>query len=142
MNNNQYVKSYKDLIVYQKTRQLAIKIYKITIKFPKEEMYSLTDQIRRSSRSIGAQIAEAWAKRRYIKHFASKLTDAQGEQFETQHWIDTSDDCEYLSEEIYEELNSDLQEIGAMLTSMILKADSFCRPEKFEVNETNKEYFY
>jgi len=142
MENKPYARSYKDLIVYQKTRDIASRIFMITMEFPKEEMYSLTDQIRRSSRAIGAQIAEAWAKRRYVKHFVSKLTDAQGEQFETQHWVETSDDCEYLKEGIYEELYSGLQEIGAMLTSMILKAESFCRTDRFEVNETNKEYFY
>jgi len=71
-----HAKSYRDLIVYQKSRMLAQEIFRLTCKFPKEEMFSLTDQVRRSSRSIGAQIAEAWAKRRYEKHFVSKLTDA------------------------------------------------------------------
>lgn len=69
-------------------------------KFPKEEMYSLTDQVRRSSRSIGAQIAEAWGKRKYERHFVSKLTDADGEQLETQHWIETALDCSYVSAEV------------------------------------------
>ncbi len=71
--------------MYKLARQLSLEIYKLTKSFPKEEMFSLTDQIRRSSRSVGAQIAEAWAKRRYEKHFISKLTDADGEQQETQH---------------------------------------------------------
>ncbi len=77
MSGLAYAKSFRDLIVYQKARQLSLEIFKITTKFPKEETYSLTDQIRRSSRSIGAQIAEAWAKRNYDKHFASKLTDGE-----------------------------------------------------------------
>jgi four helix bundle protein len=90
-------------------------------------MYSLTDQVRRSSRSIGAQIAEAWAKRRYKKHFVSKLTDADGEQQETQHWIDTAQDCGYLEQVQVEKLEKTLSEIGSMLNSMINKADLFCK---------------
>lgn len=89
------VGSFRDLLVYQNSRQLAVEIFQLTKRFPKEEMYALTDQIRRSSRSIGGQIAEAWAKRRYEKHFISKLTDADGEQQETQHWIGIAYDCEY-----------------------------------------------
>ena len=89
-------------------------------------MYSLTDQIRRSSRSIGAQIAEAWAKRRYEKHFVSKLTDADGEQLETQHWIETALDCSYLSQEIADNLLRQYAAIGKMLYSMMNKASSFC----------------
>ncbi|NTW31258.1 MAG: four helix bundle protein [Bacteroidetes bacterium] len=83
----EYVKSFRDLEVYKLSRQLSREIFEVSKKFPKEEMYSLIDQIRRSSRSVGAQIAEAWAKRKYEKHFVSKLTDADGEQLETQHWI-------------------------------------------------------
>jgi four helix bundle protein len=84
-----YVESFKELAVYKAARQLSKEIFILTKSFPKEEMYSLTDQVRRSSRSIGAQVAEAWAKRRYEKHFVSKLTDADSEQQETQHWIET-----------------------------------------------------
>jgi len=76
---------------------LAKEIFSITKSFPRDEMFSLTDQIRRSSRSVGAQIAEAWAKRKYEKHFISKLTDADGEQQETQHCIEIALDCTYLS---------------------------------------------
>ena len=122
----EHVNSFKDLEVYKLSRQLAQDIFKITKKFPKEEMYSLTDQIRRSSRSIGAQIAEAWAKRRYIKHFVSKLTDSDGEQQETQHWIETAFDCDYLSEKQKNDLLIDYTKVGRMLNSMINKADKFC----------------
>ncbi|MCL4530074.1 MAG: four helix bundle protein [Chloroflexi bacterium] len=97
MSGLAHAKSFRDLIVYQKSRVLTQEIFSLTRKFPKEEMFSLTDQVRRSSRSIGAQIAEVWAKRRYEKHFVSKLTDADGEQQETQHWIEVAFDCEYLS---------------------------------------------
>src|SRR3989338_125400 len=94
----QHAKSFRDLEVYKILRQLANEIFEVSKKFPEEEKYSLTNQIRRSSRSAGAQIAEAWAKRRYEKHFVSKLTDSDGEQQEAQHWIETALDCGYLSE--------------------------------------------
>lgn len=122
----EYVKSFKELEVYKLSRQLSKKIFEISKNFPKEEMYSLTDQIRRSSRSIGAQIAEAWAKRKYEKHFVSKLTDADGEQQETQHWIETALDCSYISKEIANHLLSDYISIGKMINSMITKSESFC----------------
>jgi len=81
----EYVKSFRDLEVYKLSREVSKEIFIITKNFPREEMYSLTDQMRRSSRSVGAQIAEAWGKRRYEMHFVSKLTDADSEQLETQH---------------------------------------------------------
>ena len=115
MGKHPFAKSFRDLIVYQKARNVAKRVFEVSKSFPKEETYSLTDQGRRSSRSVGAQIAEAWAKRRYPNHFASKLTDADGEQNETQHWIDTAVDCEYLSAEEADELNKELQEIGRIL---------------------------
>ena len=101
---------------------MAKQIYEISRAFPRAESYSLTDQIPRSSRSIGAQIAEAWAKRRYEKHFISKLTDADGEQMETQHWLDTASDCGYLAERLL----ADLGEIGRMLGGMMAKSGKFC----------------
>jgi len=79
-----------------------------------------------SSRSIGAQIAEAWGKRRYEKHFISKLSDADAEQLETQHWIIIAQDCEYLTHKQFETLNQNLSEIGRMLYSMMKKANQFC----------------
>ena len=126
MDKPGYAKSFRDLVVYQKARSVAKAIFEITKTFPREEMYSLTDQMRRSSRSIGAQIAEAWAKRRYEKHFVSKLTDADGEQQETQHWVDSAEDCGYLEKEQAWNLNADLNEIGRMINSMIDKANQFC----------------
>jgi len=121
-----HAKSFRDLLVYKKARAVAKKIFELSKKFPKEELYSLTDQVRRSSRSIGAQIAEAWAKRRYERHFVSKLSDADGEQLETQHWIETAEDCGYLSSSQAIEINDELSEIGRMLNSMMSKADQFC----------------
>jgi len=124
----EYVESYKDLEVYKTSRQLAKDIFTITKSFPREEMFSLTDQSRRSSRSVRAQIAEAWAKRRYEKHFISKLTDADGEQQETQHWIETAQDCTYLSSDSAANLLKQCSSIGKMLNSMISKSSSFCKP--------------
>ena len=92
-----HAESFRDLVVYQKARAVARRFFELSKSFPREELYSLTDQGRRSSRSIGAQIAEAWAKRGYERHFSSKLTDADGEQQETQHWVDTALDCGYLT---------------------------------------------
>jgi four helix bundle protein len=104
-------------------------------------MYSLTDQFRRSARSIGAQIAEAWGKRRYEKHFVSKLTDADAEQMETQHWVGEASDCGYLAPGDVGHLNADLEEIGRMLSSMMAKADTFCGPPDGILHEDVVEYF-
>ena len=123
----EYVKSFRDLEVYKVSRQLSRDIFEISKKFPREEMYSLTDQVRRSSRSVGAQIAESWAKRKYEKHFISKLTDADGEQLETQHWIETALDCTYILKETADNLLSQCLSIGKMLFSMIDKSEKFCK---------------
>jgi four helix bundle protein len=122
----EYLASFRDLEVYKLSRQLSGEIFEITKSFPKEEMYSLTDQIRRSSRSVGAQIAEAWAKRKYEKHFVSKLTDANGEQMETQHWLETALDCLYISADNAHDLLNNYAAVGKMLNSMISKSESFC----------------
>jgi len=122
-----YVNSFRDLEVYRLSRELAATIFEITKQFPGEEKFSLTDQIRRSSRSIGAQIAEAWAKRRYVKHFVSKLTDADGEQQETQHWLEVARDCGYINEKEAKQLIAEYQKLGKMIGSMIGKAPSFCK---------------
>ena len=129
-----YVTHYRDLQVYKISRQLSVKVFQLSKAFPKEEMYSLTDQIRRSSRSVGAQIAEAWGKRPYIKHFVSKLTDADGEQLETQHWIETAKDCRYLSEMDAKELLTQCESIGRMISSMMGKADQFCIKAKLQTD--------
>jgi len=139
MSRLPYVNSFRDLLAYQKARSLAQAIFLITKQFPKEETYALTDQIRRSSRSIGAQIAEAWAKRRYEKHFLSKLTDADGEQQETQHWLETAADCQYITHEQAAKLLADCEEIGRLLGGMMSKTDIFCRPKA--LRESFPEYF-
>ena len=126
----QHAKSFRDLIVHQKARTVAQTVFQLSKSFPREEAYSLTDQIRRASRSIGAQIAEAWGKRAYERHFVSKLTDADAEQLETQHWIDVALDCGYLTQEQHTLLLANLSEIGKMLHSMIAKASQFCSPPR------------
>ncbi|MDY0143125.1 MAG: four helix bundle protein [Bacteroidales bacterium] len=118
---------YKDLIVYKKAFQLSMDIFEISKSFPTEERYSLTDQIRRSSRSVGAQIAEGWPKRRYIKSFVSKLVDSQGEACETTHWLDVSLAANYISNEKHLELNNLCIEIQKMLESMIKTPEKFCK---------------
>jgi four helix bundle protein len=140
MSQLQHARSFRDLIVHQKARAVTKRIFEATKKFPREEMYSLTDQVRRSSRSVGAQIAEAWAKRRYEKHFVSKLTDADGEQQETQHWIDTAADCGYLTADDVGSLNRELAEIGRMLNSMVEKAASFCGDPPWVLRESAVDY--
>ena len=122
-----FVNSYKNLEVYILSRTLASNIFLFTKKFPKEEMYSLTDQIRRSSRSVGAQIAESWAKRRYEKHFISKLTDADAENMETQHWIEIAFDLNLISVEELTKVQNDCISINRMLNSMINKSSQFCK---------------
>ncbi|HET7178762.1 MAG TPA: four helix bundle protein [Chryseosolibacter sp.] len=126
----EYVDHFMDLEVYKLVRQLSIRIFEITKTFPKAETYALTDQVRRSSRSIGGQIAEAWGKRDYERHFISKLTDADGEQLETQHWLRTSMDCSYITDEVGNPLLGDYQLLGKMIYTMILKAPSFCSSKK------------
>ena len=141
MGNLAYAESYRDLIVYQKSRGMAKRVFEVSKRFPKEEMYSPTDQVRRSSRSVGAQIAEAWAKRRYERHFVSKLTDADGEQMETQHWIDSAFDCGYLTAEENSSLRMELCEIGRMLGSMMARSSEFCGDAVQRVRESSPDYF-
>jgi four helix bundle protein len=136
-----YARSFKDLHVYQKAREVSRTVFQLTRTFPKEEMYSLTDQIRRSARSVGAQIAEAWGKRRFEKQFVSKLTDADAEQMETQHWVGEALDCGYLSATDASQVNSGLEEIVRMLNSMMEKSDSFCGPPDSTLRESTGGYF-
>ncbi len=121
-----YAKSFRGLIVYQKQRLLAREVFRVSKAFPVEEKFSLTDQLRRASRSIGAQIAESWAKRKYERHFVSKLSDDDAEQMETQHWLETARDDGYLESEDCIRLVGICEEIGRMLGSMMENSESFC----------------
>ncbi|GGG43108.1 four helix bundle protein [Bizionia arctica] len=105
---------FQDLLAYKKGFDLAMKIFNISKSFPKEETYSLTDQIRRSSRSVCANMAEAYKKRLYQKLFISKLTDSDAENSETQTWLEFALACEYINQETFEELTPDSIEIGKL----------------------------
>jgi four helix bundle protein len=119
------VSKHQDLEVYRKAFEAAMQIFEISTSFSKEETYSLTDQIRRSSRSVCANIAEAWRKRRYIAAFISKISDAEGEAAETQTWIEFAVRCGYLDTEKGRELFKEYDEVISMLVAMINNADSW-----------------
>jgi len=124
-HNRARYRGYRDLKVYQLAYRLAINIHEATKKFPKEEKYSLTDQIRRSSRSVPANLAEAWKKRRYEKAFISKVIDCAGEAGETEVWLDFAKDFGYLNDIKYQELINGYDEVNKMLYGMVDKADKF-----------------
>ena len=119
------IHSAKELKVYKAAYELSMEIFEISKTWPPEERYSLTDQIRRSSRSVCSNIREAWAKRRYEAHFVSKLTDADGENSETDTWLDFSKDCGYLKRESFEPLKEKCESVGKMLGSMLKNPESF-----------------
>jgi four helix bundle protein len=119
------MKGHRDLKVYQLSFSLAMEIFNLSKRFPREEVYSLTDQIRRSSRSVAANIAEGFRKRRYSKMFVSKLADSDGEATETQVWLDFAVECGYVAPPVYERLTSKYQEAGRMLGSMMLAPEKF-----------------
>jgi four helix bundle protein len=122
------LKGHRDLKVYQLAYDLAMEIFHLSKSFPREERYSLTDQIRRSSRSVATNIAEGFRKRRYPNHFISKLTDCDAEASETQVWLDFAHDCGYLARENRDRLASGYEEVGKMLAGMM------ANPEKFLVS--------
>jgi four helix bundle protein len=126
------INSFKELIVYQKAYKLAMEIFEITKGFPKDEKYSLTDQIRRSSRSVTSCIAESWAKRRYEKAFVNKLTDSLGEENETETWIDYSLDCKYIDKDIHDQLLNEYNEVRKMLISIINNPEKWCSRRSVE----------
>lgn len=117
------VESFLELATYQEACALDYTIFKLTQSWPKEEMYALTDQIRRSSRSVGANLAEAWAKRRYPAHFVSKLTDADAELQETLHWLMRAKAYGYLDEKSFNALWESAKLVGRRLGSMIKSGD-------------------
>ena len=121
---------FKELLAYQKAFHLAMEIFEISKTFPKEETYSLTDQIRRSSRSVCANLAEVYRKRRYINHFISKLTDCDAENSETNVWLDFAFACDYLSQENYNSLTQKSNEVGKLINFMINNPTKFGCTEK------------
>ena len=125
-------KDFKDLLVYQKAFEQGCQLFELSLSFPKEERYSLTDQIRRSSRSVCANLAEAYRKRVYLKHFQLKITDCLGENSETLVWLDFAKHHKYITETIYNEHIALNTEITKLLIYM------YNNPEKFGVNDNSQ----
>jgi len=119
------IKTHRELKVFQLSFEAGMAIFRITKSFPKEELYSLTDQIRRSSRSVSGNLAEAFRKRRYPKAFVSKLSDSEGEAAETQVWLDYALECGYLDKETHAVLNDKYDHIIAMLVNMSIKPENW-----------------
>lgn len=119
------INSAKDLNVYKKAYALSMAIFNLSKEWPKDEKYSLTDQIRRSSRSVCANLREAWAKRRYEAHFISKLSDCDGENSETDTWLDYARDCGYITIEKHAELTTEVVAVGKMLGGMLNNPSPF-----------------
>ena len=119
------INSATDLTVYKKAYALAMRIFETSKRFPPEERYSLTDQIRRSSRSVCSNLREAWAKRTYPAHFVSKLSDCDGENGETDTWLDFAKDSGYMAESEHAELKATCAEVGRMLGAMIKDPSGF-----------------
>ena len=118
-------KSFKQATVYKKAFALAMEIFGISKSFPKEEKYSLTDQIRRASRGVCTNLAEAYRKKKYLAPFVSKVTDSDMENSETNVWLDFSIACKYIDSKMYSKLTKENEEIGKLLNHMI------CNPEKY-----------
>jgi four helix bundle protein len=121
------IQSFRDLNVYKMARKEAHAIFQMTKAFPSEERYSLTDQMRRSSRAVNAMLAEAWSRRRYIAAFVSKIVEASGETMETQAWLDHALDSGYITAAEHRKSDAAWQSVGAMLNRMIERAGDFCK---------------
>ena len=119
------IRSYRELNVYQAALDAAMQIFELTKRFPIEEKYSMVDQVRRSSRSVCANIGEAWIKRRYKAHFVSKLSDAEGEAAETRVWLDFALRCQYLSKDQFEELDHLYDNIIGRLVRMLSQPEQW-----------------
>lgn len=134
--------TFRDLNTYRAARETAARVADVSRTFPRDERYSLTDQIRRSSRAVAAILAEAWARRRYRAAFISKLTEAQGEAMETQAWLDMALDARYITPDQHHSLDAEWQRIGGMLTNMIKRADDFCKlpPDHTHLKEDTAPY--
>jgi len=120
------IRHFRDLEVYIRAFGAAMKIFRISKNFPKEERFSLVDQIRRSSRSVCANLAEGWRKRRYIAVFKNKMTDSMQEASETQCWLEFCIACYYMNQDEFDSLDDEYEQIIAMLNSMERNADKFC----------------
>ena len=133
------VKHFKELRVYQQAFEAARRIYRLSKRWPKEERYALTDQIRRSSRSVCSNIAEAWRKRRYPAYFVSKLSDSDSEAAETQVWLDFALDCGYITQEEHDSLYATYENIAGGLVKMMANPDAWCGPS--QLREPSPTYY-
>ena len=128
MSGSSGLRGHRDLRVFQLAYQVAMEVFRASKSFPADERYSLTDQIRRSSRSVAANIAEGFRKRRYEASFINKLTDSDAEATETQVWLDFARDCGYIDTQLRDSLPGKLEEVGRMLGSMIANPEPFLIP--------------
>ena len=133
------VESFRDLRVYRRAFRAARRIFRYSESWPKEERYALTDQIRRSSRSVFANVAEAWRKRRYPKHFVSTLSDADAEAAETRAWLDAAISHRYIDKSTYQELDREYNQISESLVKMMTNPDQWCGPSG-SVHESPPSY--
>lgn len=122
------IRNYRELRVYQNAFESAMKIFELTKSFPVEEKYSMVDQMRRSSRSVCANLAEAWRKRRYPAHFVSKLSDCESEAEETRVWLEFALSCKYINQQVFNELDSNYDLIIGQVVKMIAE------PQKWKIN--------
>ena len=120
---------YEDMSVYKKAFQMATMVFQLSKRFPKEEKYSLTDQVRRASRAVSGLYAEGYRKRRYPAHFVLRMTDADGENTETQVWLAHAVACEYVTAEDIKPIRALSDAIGRMLGDMILHPERYCKPK-------------
>ncbi len=133
------IRDHRDLNVFVAARDVAMRVYELSRTFPTEERYSLTAQIRRSSRSVCANIAEAWRKRRYPNHFVSKLSDADSELAETESWLMFALECSYITKEQFDELWADCEQVSGGLVKMMSNPDTWCGPSQI-ARESSEEY--
>ena len=119
------MKGHRDLKVFQLSYKLSMEIFRLSKSFPREEAFSLTDQIRRSSRSVPVNIAEGYRKRQYPKMFVNKMSDSDGEATETTVWLDFAQDCGYINSSVHDRLVAGYEEVGRMLGGMIAKPENF-----------------
>ena len=133
------VSRFERLRVYEEAFELAVEIFEVSASWPKEERYALTDQVRRSSRSVCANIAEAWCKRRYEKHFVSKLSDAHGEAAETVVWLKFAQRCGYLDAAVTKELRRRYHRVVGGLIKMMAAPEKWCGPANL-VRENEADY--
>lgn len=133
------VKHFRELRVYRSAYDAAMRIFELSKSWPDDEKYSLTSQIRRSSRAVCENTAEGWRKRRYKAHFISKLSDADSEAAETQSWLDFALGCKYIGKAIFDELDQEYETINGGLVKMMTNADQWCGPATL-VREDGADY--